>query len=274
MTTTNNDRDQFEAWIKTRIGYPFAGTFTNLMWDAWQGARKAAPVAPTLPEWFAYDDTNDTMTIHGIKYSGELMRDFARHMPNDQRFMLKSRADGVLTVTKLDDSAEACAHCKRLPGDPEGMCDWIECGVGYPAATTASASGWEGLPPIGERESIMDVCGLPKLMRDIIETKGSVDSLSKLYDFIDVWGDARFEFGRAPAPSQEAQAAHAGADTERLDWLQRECFDILYPGAAYASWQARGGRMGLGSDGNCTFREAIDKARAAIATSEQKGPQA
>lgn len=28
---------------------------------------------------------------------------------------------------------KACAHCKRMPGDPEGMCDWIECPVGYGA---------------------------------------------------------------------------------------------------------------------------------------------
>jgi hypothetical protein len=61
------------------------------------------------------------------------------------------------------------------------------------------ASGWQGLPPIGERESIVDVCGLPKLMRDILESKGSPDSLGKLYDFLDVWGDARFNFGRSTA---------------------------------------------------------------------------
>jgi len=60
-------------------------------------------------------------------------------------------------------------------------------------------SGWQGLPPIGERESIMDVCGLPKLMRDILESKGSPASLGKLYDFIDVWGYARFNFGQSTA---------------------------------------------------------------------------
>lgn len=25
--------------------------------------------------------------------------------------------------------SEACAHCERLPGDPDGSCDWIECPV-------------------------------------------------------------------------------------------------------------------------------------------------
>jgi hypothetical protein len=63
-------------------------------------------------------------------------------------------------------------------------------------------SGWQGLPPIGERESIIDVCGLPKLMRDILESKGSPASLGKLYDFIDVWGYARFNFGQSIASKQ------------------------------------------------------------------------
>ena len=32
-----------------------------------------------------------------------------------------------------DPGTPACAHCARLPGDPEGACDWIECPVGAPA---------------------------------------------------------------------------------------------------------------------------------------------
>jgi len=32
-------RSQFEAWVRTRPGHPFAGKFLNLMWDAWKAAR-------------------------------------------------------------------------------------------------------------------------------------------------------------------------------------------------------------------------------------------
>lgn len=37
----------------------------------------------------------------------------------------------------------ACAHCGRLPGDPEGMCDWMECPVGSVWAARAA----DELPP-------------------------------------------------------------------------------------------------------------------------------
>lgn len=33
-------------------------------------------------------------------------------------------------VKLLQDDPDACAHCKRLPGDPAGYCDWMECPVG------------------------------------------------------------------------------------------------------------------------------------------------
>lgn len=40
------ERAEFVAWMKSRPGYPFAGAYANLMWDAWQGARRAAPTQP------------------------------------------------------------------------------------------------------------------------------------------------------------------------------------------------------------------------------------
>lgn len=46
-TASGDERADFEAWIKSRVGYPFAGTFTNLMWDAWQA--RAAVSAATKP---------------------------------------------------------------------------------------------------------------------------------------------------------------------------------------------------------------------------------
>lgn len=41
-------------------------------------------------------------------------------------------------VKLLQDDPDACAHCKRLPGDPAGYCDWMECPVG-PAPLCAPA---------------------------------------------------------------------------------------------------------------------------------------
>lgn len=40
-----NEREQFEAWIRTQEGHPFAGQFGNLMWKAWQ-ARAALSAPP------------------------------------------------------------------------------------------------------------------------------------------------------------------------------------------------------------------------------------
>ena len=37
-------REEFEAWMQTRPGYPFAGQFANLMWAAWQAAKAKPPV--------------------------------------------------------------------------------------------------------------------------------------------------------------------------------------------------------------------------------------
>lgn len=84
-----------------------------------------------------------------------------------------------------------------------------------------------------------------------------------LRDFVkyaeDCNDDSR-ELDRARAILATPGAAQT-TDTFRLDWLQQQCFDVLYPGASYALWQARGGQMSeIGRDGNLSFREAIDRA--------------
>jgi hypothetical protein len=38
-----DERSNFEAWIKSRPGHPFAGAFVNLMWAAWQARAALAP---------------------------------------------------------------------------------------------------------------------------------------------------------------------------------------------------------------------------------------
>ena len=48
---TNKERAEFEAWMTTIEGYPFARQFANLMWKSWQAGAAKAPAAPT--GWYA-----------------------------------------------------------------------------------------------------------------------------------------------------------------------------------------------------------------------------
>lgn len=115
-------------------------------------------------------------------------------------------------------AADQQADCHPSCGYIGSECDYPACKstAADQQSDTASASGWEGLPPIGERESIMDVCGLPKLMRAIIETKGSPDSLTKLYDFVDAWGDARFSFAQQSAARAQPVAYVNGDELDNM----------------------------------------------------------
>lgn len=45
-----DERRKFEAWIKARPGYPFAGAFANLMWDAWQARAALSHRATTAAD--------------------------------------------------------------------------------------------------------------------------------------------------------------------------------------------------------------------------------
>jgi hypothetical protein len=58
------ERAAFEAWMKSRPGYPFAGAFANLMWDAWQAARRTAPVAPMGQELPPLPQALDEVEVH------------------------------------------------------------------------------------------------------------------------------------------------------------------------------------------------------------------
>lgn len=41
-----NEREQFEAWHRAAPGYPYAGAFLNIAWNAWRAAR-ASITKPT-----------------------------------------------------------------------------------------------------------------------------------------------------------------------------------------------------------------------------------
>ncbi|WP_313632497.1 hypothetical protein [Massilia timonae] len=53
----------------------------------------------------------------------------------------------------LQDDLSACAHCKRLPGDPAGYCDWMECPVG--SANLSQPS--EAAPLAGVPASVIEL---------------------------------------------------------------------------------------------------------------------
>jgi hypothetical protein len=56
---------------------------------------------------FSYDELADIMEIEGIRYSGELFRQFGRVMPLHTPLKIISRHDGVLVVAQIE------------PGDPD-----------------------------------------------------------------------------------------------------------------------------------------------------------
>lgn len=49
---------------------------------------------------FEYDEQNDTITIEGIKYSGEIFRQLGGMLEVGALFQLMERENGVLTIYK------------------------------------------------------------------------------------------------------------------------------------------------------------------------------
>lgn len=55
----------------------------------------------------SYDEASDILTIEGIRYAGELFRQFGKVMPLNTPLKLLSRDNGVLVVAQME------------PGDPD-----------------------------------------------------------------------------------------------------------------------------------------------------------
>ena len=55
-------REAFEAWMKSREGYPFAGQFADLMWKAWQAALAHASSA-TVKENLTVGSGDEVATV-------------------------------------------------------------------------------------------------------------------------------------------------------------------------------------------------------------------
>lgn len=53
-----------------------------------------------------YDKQEDTLTIEGIKYSGEVFRNLGFWMPVGMKFMLVKRDNGVVTIQRLQEEKD------------------------------------------------------------------------------------------------------------------------------------------------------------------------
>jgi len=52
----------------------------------------------------SYDSTSDVCAIYGLKYSGELFRQFAKEMPIGAPFRIVKRENGEVTVERVYDA--------------------------------------------------------------------------------------------------------------------------------------------------------------------------
>lgn len=73
-----DERAAFEAWMKTSGGYPYAGQFANLMWEAWQ-ARAAqsgqlAGVAEGVREVIPLSDFSVELRFHSCRQAQAFIR--------------------------------------------------------------------------------------------------------------------------------------------------------------------------------------------------------
>jgi hypothetical protein len=63
LAATEAERLEFEAWMKSRPGYPYAGTFANLMWAAWQAARAMHRASAEPVAWLHYFSTGKAVSF-------------------------------------------------------------------------------------------------------------------------------------------------------------------------------------------------------------------
>ena len=68
---------------------------------------------------FSYDESNDILTVEGLKFSGDLFRRFSSSLPLGQPFMLLGRDGGVITIFTFKD-IDAMAETARKIGAEQG----------------------------------------------------------------------------------------------------------------------------------------------------------
>lgn len=50
---------------------------------------------------FEYDERSDTLKIEGIRYAGDVFREFGKYLAIGEVFVLLKREDGELTIRKV-----------------------------------------------------------------------------------------------------------------------------------------------------------------------------
>ena len=63
---------------------------------------------------FSYDENLDVVTIEGIRYGGNVFRQFGSLMPAGMLFRLDKRKDGVICVTTIGIEKPTCKRCELL----------------------------------------------------------------------------------------------------------------------------------------------------------------
>lgn len=113
MTTTHDDkareREQFEAWIATRPGHPFAGQFANLMWAAWQARAALSPASSTGQEavWEEICERSAGAVLNGKKGLIILEDDLVRIGE-----FFAAPAEAEIRDKALEEAAKVCARQK------------------------------------------------------------------------------------------------------------------------------------------------------------------
>jgi hypothetical protein len=110
-------------------------------------SQQAAPEAPALtPDTVTLQFLTDVSTAAGLLSCGKRDKGLAERIGN-RAYELRAALFAKIASTKVSPQGGACAHCNRLPGDPEGVCDWIECPVG-------------SAPAVSQKDGAAVVCGM------------------------------------------------------------------------------------------------------------------
>ena len=139
-----DERAMFEAWIRARPGYPFAGAFTNLMWDAWQARAALASPAVSQKDGSAveYDkivkaDERALRAVDALDGMGFAYDEEIGWLPS------AATTAGAYFPNECSATGQTCSYG---PNGINGERQCRYCGA-KPEDTTASASKWDAVPP-------------------------------------------------------------------------------------------------------------------------------
>lgn len=96
------ERSKFEKWWDASL-YTRDIRFRKMLEDAFQGGVDSVLPSQTNFGESGYDSVADIFTIYGMKYSGELFRQFATEMPIGISFRIVKRENGQVTLERVSE---------------------------------------------------------------------------------------------------------------------------------------------------------------------------